>query len=245
MFRHTDALQRAGFGARHGVLFYGPPGTGKSLVVRHICRAIPDLTVILLTGRQQQLIRESCRMARLLSPCLVVLEDVDLIATDRQQSRDTTLLHDLMDEMDGLSPKAEVVFLLTTNRPEVLEKALTARPGRIDQAVLFPLPDAETRERLLRHFGRHVGLGDADVSQIVRQTDGASPAFLQELVRRATLLALEARSRNDSTTKDGDESVQLDSQDFRNALRELVELGGPLTRQLLGFSPNSSTSDEL
>ncbi len=245
VFRHTDALQRAGFGARHGVLFYGPPGTGKSLVVRHICRAIPDLTVILLTGRQQQLIRESCRMARLLSPCLVVLEDVDLIATDRQQSRDTTLLHDLMDEMDGLSPKAEVVFLLTTNRPEVLEKALTARPGRIDQAVLFPLPDAETRERLLRHFGRHVGLSDADVSDIVEQTDGASPAFLQELVRRATLLALESRSSKESTTKDGNKTVQLDSQDFRNALRELVELGGPLTRQLLGFSPNSSTSDEV
>lgn len=192
VLQHANALKQAGFGARHGVLFYGPPGTGKSLVVRHICRSVPDLTVILLTGRQQQLIRESCRMARLLSPCLVVLEDVDLIATDRQQSHDTTLLHDLMDEMDGLGPASEVVFLLTTNRPEVLEKALTARPGRIDQAIHFPLPDAETRERLLRHFGRQVGVPESEVASIVERTDGASPAFLQELMRRATLMALEA-----------------------------------------------------
>jgi hypothetical protein len=243
VFRHAGGLQQAGFGARHGVLFYGPPGTGKSLVVRHICRSIPELTVILLTGKQQQLIRESCRIARLLAPCLVVLEDVDLIATDRQQSRDTTLLHDLMDEMDGLSPKSEVVFLLTTNRPEVLEKALTARPGRIDQAILFPLPDSETRERLLRHFGRNVGLLDADVSQIVERTDGASPAFLQELVRRATLLALEDRRSADSTDEGGNEAVQLNSEDFRAALHELVELGGPLTQQLLGFSPNRASDD--
>src|SRR4029078_12423841 len=97
-------------------------------------------TVILLTGRQLRLVRESCILARLLQPALIVIEDVDLIAAARGQNLDTTLLHDLMDEMDGLGPKADVIFLLTTNRPRILETALAARPGRGGEAVDFPLP---------------------------------------------------------------------------------------------------------
>src|SRR5204862_7039782 len=116
-------------------------------------RACTDYTVSLLTGRQLRVVRESCVLARLLQPALVVIEDVDLIAVGREQNLDTTLLHDLMDEMDGLGPKADVIFLLTTNRPRMLETALAARPGRVDQAVYFPLPDRDCRRRLFAHFG--------------------------------------------------------------------------------------------
>jgi len=89
-------------------------------------------------------------LARRLQPAVVVIEDVDLVAEDRSFSDASPLLFALLDAMDGLAPDADVSFVLTTNRAEVLEQALAARPGRVDLAVEIPLPDATGRERLLR-----------------------------------------------------------------------------------------------
>jgi AAA+ superfamily predicted ATPase len=227
LLAHADTLRKAGRNTRHGVLFHGPPGVGKTLVTKYLARACPDYTVILLTGRQLKLVRESCVLARLLQPALVVIEDVDLIAADRDQNVDTTLLHDLMDEMDGLGPKADVIFLLTTNRPRVLERALAARPGRVDQAIYFPLPDRECRRRLFEHFSRGLDLTGVDIEPLLDRTDGASPAFIEELFRKAALLAAERGEHS--------EPLQLTTADFDLAVRELVEFGGALTQHLLGY----------
>jgi hypothetical protein len=226
-FQHAEGLKRAGQGARHGVLLHGPPGTGKTLVTRHLARAVPGVTVVLLTGREYAHLATACRLARLFAPSLVVLEDVDLIATERKKNRHAPLLHELMDEMDGLGDDAAVVFLLTTNRPDVLEPALAARPGRVDQAVFFPLPDLDCRRRLFAHFARGLDLSGVDTAPLLAGTEGASPAFLKEMFRRAALMALERGASG--------QPLRMQQDDFRRALTELIQSGGELTRQFLGF----------
>lgn len=227
MLKHGAALRSAGRNLRHGLLFHGPPGTGKSMMVRYLAQACREHTIILLTGTQQGIIRQSCHIARLLAPSIVVLEDVDLIAEDREQNRCPVILHELMNEMDGLGPHAEVIFLLTTNRPEMLETALSARPGRIDQAIAFPLPDDKCRRRLFEVYGRGLDLSAFDVDRWVAQTNGVSPAFIEELLRKAALLAAERGEPGPA--------LRLTDTDAQNAIRELVYFGGELTQKLLGY----------
>ena len=227
--QHREMLRRAGRSTRHGLLFHGPPGTGKTLATRYLASRCSGHTVILLTGRQLRLIRETFQLARFLAPSLIVLEDVDLIATSRRRNRHNDVLHELLDEMDGLAANADCIVLLTTNRPKALERALAARPGRIDQAVLFPLPDDDCRTRLLNLFGEGLDLQAVSLDRWVRQTAGASPAFLEELIRKAVLFAAERNPGSES------ETVALTDDDVENAMHELIHAGGELTKRLLGF----------
>ncbi len=236
LLAHADILRRAGRTTRHGVLMYGPPGTGKTLVTRYLACACPRYTVILLTGREMKLLRPSCQLARLMAPSLVVLEDVDLVATDRRQNRHNTILHELMDEMDGLGPKTDCIFLLTTNRAELLESALAARPGRVDQAIYFPLPDRACRRRLFTLFAHGLDLAGVDLEALLERTEGASPAFLQELFRKAALFAAERGEQS--------EPLRVTSDDFTKAMREILEFGGIITRNLLGFRPERAAQHE-
>ena len=127
---------------------------------------------------------------------MVVLEDIDLVAQERTMMGmgATSLLFQLLNEMDGIGEDADVIFLMTTNRADLLEPALAARPGRVDQAVEFPLPDDEARARLIRLFGSGLELQLTDEAAVVAATEGVSPAFLRELVRKAALQAAVAGS---------------------------------------------------
>jgi ATP-dependent 26S proteasome regulatory subunit len=93
--------------------------------------------------------------------------------------------------MDGLREDAEIFFVLTTNRPEELEPALASRPGRIDQAVEFPLPDDEGRRKLVRLYARDLLVSEPLCETIVRRTEGGSAALIKELMRRSAQFALE------------------------------------------------------
>jgi cell division protease FtsH len=237
--QHAGALRRSSQSVKRGLLLHGKPGTSKTYTAKWLAQSMPGVTVILLTGEQLWLIKECCQLARLLAPSLVIMEDVDLIATERDERRHPAYqitLHQLLNEMDGLGSDAEVIFILTTNRPQAIEPALAARPGRIDQAIEFPLPDADCRRRLLDLYGRGLTLALADSDRLIARTEGASPAFIQELVRKAALFAAE---RNSS----GGDSLRLTDDDFDEALRELLFGGGELTRNLLGFATDAGGRD--
>jgi ATP-dependent 26S proteasome regulatory subunit len=231
VLKHTAALRRLGQSTRCGVLLHGPPGTGKTLVTRYLAAHCTGNTVIVLTGQNLGFVRQACRLAKILSPSVVIMEDVDLIAGDREQNRHSSLLHDLMDEMDGLGRTSDSIFVLTSNQPESLEPALASRPGRVDQAIQFPLPDQDCRRRLLTLYSESLDVRQVDNDWLIEKTEGASPAFIQELVRRATLQCAERSEPN--------ESLHLTTEDFSAALEELVHLGGDLTSNVLGFKPKA------
>jgi SpoVK/Ycf46/Vps4 family AAA+-type ATPase len=221
-----DKLLAAGRHLKRGILLHGPPGTGKTLTAMYVAQATRERTVLLLTGLGQRLIEQSCAMARALEPATVILEDVDLVAEQRT-SRDgcsVGLLFELLNQMDGLAADVDVLFLLTTNRPDILEPALAARPGRVDQAIEIPLPDSACRRRLVELYSQGLQLGPVNVDRFVDRTAGASAAFIREMLRKAALFAAD----------EGSETVE--DRHVDEAIHELVVEGGLMTRSLLGFA---------
>ena len=164
-------------------------------------------------------------LARLLQPTMVVIEDVDLIARDRERmgSCEEPLLNKLLNEMDGLKEDADILFVLTTNRPEQLEGALAGRPGRIDQAIEVPLPDEIGRGKLVRLYGKGLPLDQTVIGEAARRTEGVSAAFIKELMRRIA---------QGGITRDGGNSVI--SADIDEALDDMLFAGGRLNVKLLG-----------
>jgi len=223
--KHSDRMLAMGRHLKRGLLLHGAPGTGKTLTAMYLASQMRERTVLLLTGRGMGLIEQSCAMARVLQPSIVVLEDVDLIAEERtREGACAAVLFELLNQMDGLSNDADVLFLLTTNRPDILEPALASRPGRIDQAIEIPLPDAECRRRLFELYGRGLTLRLTELDRFIAKTEGASAAFIRELLRKAALFAADEMLDNPVVT---DRHVD-------EALHELVVAGGELTKSLLG-----------
>jgi ATP-dependent 26S proteasome regulatory subunit len=184
----------------------------------------------LLTGNNVKHIEDACELARGLQPSTVIIDDVDLVAQDRTAKNSNPLLFELMNQMDGLADDADVLFLLTTNKPEILEPALSSRPGRIDLAVLIPLPDKECRRRLFELYSKGLPLAVADMNKFIEGTDGVSAAYIRELFRKATLFAAE----------EGDE-VSINDRHIEAAAR-LLSSTDQMTDKLLGGKYESGGS---
>jgi ATP-dependent 26S proteasome regulatory subunit len=221
-----ERIKALHFTAKKGLLFYGPPGTGKTHTIHYLASQLPQHTTLLITAEQVGLIGEYFRLARFLQPAMMVIEDVDLIARQREQMHNPgqeALLNKLLNEMDGLREDADVIFILTTNRPDHLEPALASRPGRIDQAIEFPLPDEEGRRKLVQLYSGGLQVSPPLMDLLVRRTERASPAFIKELMRRAAQLQIEL----------GKDSILLQSA-VDGAIEEMLFTGGALNLKLLG-----------
>jgi ATP-dependent Clp protease adapter protein ClpS len=224
--RHRASLKKLGQSGKKGLLFHGAPGTGKTHTVRYLASALPGHTTLLITSEQVALLPDYFTLARLLQPSIVVIEDADLIARDRttmESACEEVLLNKLLNEMDGLKPDAEVFFILTTNRPDMLEAALASRPGRIDQAIEFPLPDDEGRRKLVKLYGRGLKLQPRLVEHVVAKTGGVSAAFIKELMRRMAQYNLDRGGK-----------AEISEADATAATEEMLFSGGRLNRTLLG-----------
>jgi len=139
---------------------------------------------------------------------------VDLIATDRETMGpcEESMLNQLLNEMDGLKEDADILFVLTTNRP-----------GRVDQAIEIPLPDDSGRRKLVQLYGKGLQLDETLIDEAVRRTRGVSAAFIKELMRRTAQASI---GRDGGTT--------ISSADLGEALDDMLFASGKLNIKLLG-----------
>ena len=227
--RNSERLRAAGQHLKRGLLLYGPPGVGKTHTVRYLMGELTGTTIVELTGETLGAIRDACSIARSLQPSMIVVEDVDLIAQERDHyDGQTPLLFTLLNEMDGLDEDADVVFLLTTNRADLLEPALASRPGRVDQAVHVDLPDRESRRRLVELYRGALDVDLSRLDDVLDRTDGVTASFLKELLRRAAVVAADRESSADT-------ALTVSTDDLTTALDELLDTRNQMTRAVLGF----------
>ena len=224
---NRQRLAKLGQSTKKGLLFYGPPGTGKTHTLHYLANTLEEHTTLIVTAEQVGKLSEYMVLARLLQPCVIFIEDADLIARNRESMGvcEEVMLNKLLNEMDGLNEDAEILFILTTNRPEMLEEALASRPGRVDQAIEFALPNEQCRDKLVRMYGNGLQLPENVVGEIISRTTGVSAAFIKELMRRTTQFTLERDA-------DGD----VDMEDVHLALDEMLSSSGVLNLKILGYA---------
>jgi cell division protease FtsH len=209
--RDPERFGRLGGRSPRGILLSGPPGTGKTLLARAAaCEAkVPFLSVSgssfqeKFAGLGAARVRRLFARARKLAPCVVFIDEIDALGRKRGRGGDSAsadqdqTLNQLLVEMDGFEQLSGVVVIASTNRPDILDTALT-RPGRFDREITVNLADMRGREQILRVHARKLKLEEGlDLSWIARGTPGFSGADLANLLNEAAIAA----------TRDGSEAV--------------------------------------
>ncbi len=223
MSQRREVLKAHDIPTRRGVLLHGPPGTGKTFTCRYLAGKLKGVTVLSAAGLALTRVGELFELARGLAPALVILEDVDLVFQSRDQNMFGAPLGSLMDELDGLSPNAEVSVLMTTNAIDRLESAIRDRPGRISQSIYFGPPSTELRRRYLLHALRDRDLSEVDMDRLVEMSTDAAQVFLKEWAYRALQFAVESDAQ----------TLRLTTDAFERAFREMT--GDQKADRIVGF----------
>ena len=214
---NLEAFQSSSLRSSRGVLLVGPPGTGKTLTCRVVISQL-DCTVIYVTRdhiTRVGAIDDIYKLARRLSPTLVVFEDIDTLGGADRMEFDTPSLGEFLNCLSGVVPNDGVVTLATTNYPQKLDWALTDRPGRFDMRLDIDYPDGDNRKEILRRYINGLPIGVDNPKEIVRRlaqrTEGFTGAYLQELIQSSYMAGLES---NGYST----EGWRLKWSDFDNSL---------------------------
>lgn len=207
--RDPNKFQNLGGKIPKGILMVGPPGTGKTLLARAIAgeAKVPFFTISgsdfveMFVGVGASRVRDMFEQAKKNAPCLIFIDEIDAVGRQRgaglgggHDEREQTL-NQMLVEMDGFSGNDGVIVIAATNRPDVLDPALT-RPGRFDRQVVVGLPDVKGREQILKVHMRKVSVAqDVDAMTLARGTPGYSGADLANLVNEAALFAARVNKR--------------------------------------------------
>uniref|UniRef100_J3MSY3 AAA+ ATPase domain-containing protein n=1 Tax=Oryza brachyantha TaxID=4533 RepID=J3MSY3_ORYBR len=201
---HPELFDMFGMSPSRGVLFYGPPGCGKTMMAKAIakeCRANfisikgPELLTMWF-GESESNIRNLFDKARQSAPCILFFDELDSIAVKRGNNvgdaggTSDRVLNMILTEMDGINSKKTVFVIGATNRPDIIDPAML-RPGRLDQLIYIPLPDARSRLEIFRASLRNTPMSrHVDLPAMAESTDGFSGADIKEICQRACKLAV-------------------------------------------------------
>jgi len=219
--KDPDAFRRLGIRPAKGFLLYGPPGTGKTLLAKAVAREaeanfIATKSSDLLSkwyGESEQQISRLFQRARQVAPTVIFIDELDSLVPARggglgEPQVTERVVNTILAEMDGLEELQSVVVIGATNRPNLVDPALL-RPGRFDELIYVGVPDAPGRRRILGIQTQKMPLDpDVDLDDVARRTDRFTGADLEDVVRRAGLIALR-RSLSSATVTMADFDAAL------------------------------------
>ncbi|HSM58260.1 MAG TPA: ATP-dependent zinc metalloprotease FtsH [Candidatus Sulfomarinibacteraceae bacterium] len=207
--RSPGRFERLGGKMPKGVLLVGPPGTGKTLLARAVAgeAGVPFFSITgsdfmeMFVGVGASRVRDLFEEAKKRAPSVIFIDELDSIGRRRgaglgggHDEREQTL-NQLLSELDGFEPNANVIVMAATNRPDILDPALL-RPGRFDRRITVDKPTLHSRVEILEIHARNKPMADdVDLERVARGTPGFSGADLENMLNEAALLA--ARKNKD------------------------------------------------
>ncbi|KFG68536.1 CDC48 family AAA ATPase [Microvirga sp. BSC39] len=255
--KSPESFRRLGIRPAKGFLLFGPPGTGKTLLAKAVAREaqanfVATKSSDLLSkwyGESEQQVSRLFARARQVAPTVIFIDEIDSLAPVRggglgEPAVTERVVNTILAEMDGLEELQGVVVLAATNRPNLIDPALL-RPGRFDELIYVPVPDAKGRRHILGIHTKTMPLGpDVDLDTIAERTERYTGADLEDLTRRAGLLALrESLQAQSVTMAHFEQSLRETRPSVTPEMeREYEELVGTLKqtgpqRQPIGFLP--------
>jgi transitional endoplasmic reticulum ATPase len=255
--KSPEAFRRMGIRPAKGFLLFGPPGTGKTLLAKAVAREaqanfVATKSSDLLSkwyGESEQQVSRLFARARQVAPTVIFIDEIDSLAPVRggglgEPAVTERVVNTILAEMDGLEELQGVVVMAATNRPNLVDPALL-RPGRFDELIYVSVPDTEGRRHILGIHTKTMPLADdVDLDNLAERTNRFTGADLEDLTRRAGLLALRESIEAQTVTMEHFERALRETrpsvtpemeQEYQEMLRTLRQEGPQ--RQPIGFMP--------
>jgi len=230
---YPEVFEEAGVEPPKGILIFGPPGTGKTLLAKAVATESEANFISIKgpevmskwVGESEKAIRELFRKARQSAPCIIFMDEVDSITPKRGGSHDNNaterVVSQLLTEIDGLSKLKNVVVVMATNRPDIIDPAIL-RPGRTDRFISLDLPNLKARKEILKIHTRKMTLAsDVNIDELAKITEGYTGADIAAATKEAGMLAVR-KFIGKSTSKE-DILEKLKTKGFKITQKLLLE----------------------
>lgn len=225
LFAHREAYKEFGIPVKRGIILHGPPGTGKTQVCKALANQAEKYSVLYVLPKDfdpsKGGVSRIAGMAQDLAPCLLIMEDIDFIAKDRQLGAAGSVI-ELMNYLDGLEEFGDIVTFGTTNHLDVIEEAVKNRPGRFDRLIEIGKPEQAEREAMIRMFTARYTIEGIDIQKLAKllgeKMDNLTGAHVKDICNTAAAFA--ARSGS-IAEQDGKRVLILKTSHFKEALKEV------------------------
>ena len=220
---YPERFENMGIEVPKGIMLYGMPGTGKTLLAKAVANEANANFISIkgpevfskYVGESEEAVREIFKKARQVAPCILFIDEIDAIAPRRggrgsDSGVGDRVVNQLLTELDGVESLEGVTVIAATNRPDMIDPAIT-RPGRIDRSVEVAVPDLEARRKILGVHTRDMPLADdVDLDELAEETENFVGSDIEALCREAAMISL----------REDPEDEEVSMEEFEQALEE-------------------------